>query len=205
MSPDTVLAIGNDALALLGAQTVAQVDEGTEIAALLFRVAPTTLRAALSKHPWRCSLAQPQLARFAEPPPHSWRYRFGLPAGMIAFRRAVLAGQPNAALLSDYRIVGDELHANVDEVWADVQAEPPLVRWPPYLRDFARAALAADLALAVTGSGADAQLFHQMAYGPPSMAGHGGLFAHAKRADGQQAPAEPIRHFSLLHVRSGGW
>jgi hypothetical protein len=205
VSPDTVLAIGNDALALLGAQTVAQADEGTEMAALLFRVAPTTLRAALSKYPWRCTLAQPQLVRFVDPPPHSWRHRFALPAGMIAFRRAVLSATPGAAILHQWRIVGDELHADVDEVWADVQAEPPLIRWPPYLRDFARSALAADLALAVTGSGADAQLFHQMAYGPPSMAGHGGLFAHAKRADGQQAPAEPIRHFPLLNVRAGGW
>lgn len=205
MSPETVLEIGNEALALLGAQAVAQADEGTEMAALLFRVGPTTLRACLAAHPWRCTLAQPRLARLAGAPPHSFRYRYALPAGMIAFRRALASGAADAPPLADWRIVGAELHTDAEEVWADVQAEPPLIRWPPYLRAFARAALAADLALAVTGSATDAQLWGQQAYGPPSMAGHGGMFAHAKRADAQQAPAEPLRSFPLLNVRAGGW
>jgi hypothetical protein len=205
MSPETVLGIGNDSLALLGAQTVQQADEGTELANLLTRIAPVTLRACLAAHPWRCTLAQPQLVRFADPPPHSYRYRFALPAAMIAFRRAVRSAAVNADLVDEYRIVGDELHANAEQVWADVQAEPPLIRWPPYLRAFARDALAADLALAVTGSGTDAQLFQARAWGPPSAGGHGGLFAHAKRVDDQQAPLAPLRSFPLLSVRAGGW
>ena len=205
MSPDTVLAIGNDALALLGAQTVQQADEGTERAALLARIAPVTLRACLSAHPWRCTLAQPRLVRLDGAPPHSYLYRYALPADLIAFRRALRSGTPGADLLADHRIVGNELHTDETQVWADVQAEPPLIRWPPYLRSFARDALAADLALAVTGSGSDAQLFQARAWGPPSAGGHGGQFAHAKRADDQQAPLEPMRSFPLLRVRAGGW
>lgn len=205
MTPETVLAIGNEALALLGAQPVAQADEGTDVANLLFRIGPTTLLGCLSAHPWRCTLVQARLVRFADPPETSYRYRYALPAGTIALRRALVSGQPGAPGLADWRIVGQELHTDAPEVWAELQAEPPLIRWPPYLRAFAREALAADLALAITGSATDAQLWHARAWGPPAALGQGGLFAAARRADAQAAPAEPIRSFPLINVRAGGW
>jgi hypothetical protein len=205
MDSTTVLGIGNQALALLGAQPVAQIDEGSDLASLLLRVAPATLLGCLSAHPWRCTIVQLRLSRLATPPEHSFAHRYALPPGMIALRRALVSGQPGAPGIADWRIVGEELHTDAPEVWAEVQAEPPLIRWPPYLVAFAREALAADLALAVTGSGADAQLWHARAWGPPSAMGQGGLFAAARRADSQAAPAEPMRSFPLLNVRMGGW
>lgn len=203
MQAETVLAIGNEALALLGAQVVTQPDEGTDLARLLFRVAPTTLRACLGAHPWRCTMAQLQLAPLSAPPEHSFRRRFALPPGLLAFRRALASASPGAPPLHDWKIVGEELHTDAEQVWAEVQAVPPLARWPAPLVAFARAALAAELALPVTGSNSDAELWQARTYGPPSALGQGGLFALARRADAQSQPAEQMRDFPLLDARRG--
>lgn len=204
MSPDTVLAIGNEALALLGAQPVAQVDEGTDLAATLLATAPTTLRQCLAAHPWRCTLAQVQLARLTVPPLTRWRYAYALPVNLIALRRITASSAPGAPAYQDYAIIGETVQADADALWADVQAEPPLGRWPPHLVAFARAALAADLALTVTASTTDAELWHRRAWGQPAELGQGGLFGHARRVEAQQAAADPLDEWPLVAARLGG-
>lgn len=200
MDAFTVLRIGNEALALLGAQAVAQPDEGTDIAATLFRIAPTTLAQALTAHPWQCTLAQPRLTRLAVPPGHGFRHAYALPAGMLALRRVVATPHPGAPAIGRWRMVGNELHADAEEVHADVQREPPLEHWPPHLRVFARAALAADLALNVTGSGNDAQFWAQRAWGN----GDQSLLMQARRVEAQQQTPAPMEDWPLLAARFGG-
>lgn len=199
MDDFTVLSLGNEALALLGAQVVAQIDEGTDLAATLFRVAPTTLAQALTAHPWQCTLAQPRLTRLAAPPGNGFRYAYALPAGMLAFRRALASPDPGARSIARWRIVGNALHADAEAVYADVQQEPPIEAWPPHLRAFARAALAADLALTVTGSGNDAQLWTQRAWG----AGEQSLLMQARRVEAQQQTPAPMEDWPLLAARFG--
>lgn len=204
MNNDTILAIGNQALALLGAQPVQTVDEGTELAATLLTIAPATLRHCLTAHPWRCTLAQYRLPRVLEPPLAGWRYAYRLPVEVLALRRLAVSPLPNAAALKEFSIHRDTVLTNYDEVWADVQVEPPFVQWPAHLIAFARAALAADLALAITASNSDAELWHQRAWGRPAELGQGGLFGLARRIDAQQSPQEPLTEWPLLAARLGG-
>jgi hypothetical protein len=201
---ETVLALGNQALALLGAQPVLSIEEGTDLAATLLAVAPGTLRQCLGAHPWRCTLAQIRLARLAEPPPQRWRHAFALPAELIALRRLTASALPGAAPLKCFAMVGETVQADADEVWAEVQIEPPLPRWPPHLLAFARAALAADLALSVTASNSDAELWQQRAWGRPAELGQGGLFGIARRIEAQQSPIEPLDDWPLVGARLGG-
>lgn len=199
MDDYTVLAIGNEALAMLGAQAVAQVDEGTDLAATLFRVGPTTLAQVLTAHPWACTLAQPRLARLVDPPGNGYRYAYALPAGMLAFRRALASPLPGAPSIGRWRIVGGQLHTDAEDVYADVQQEPPLEAWPAHLRAFARAALAADLALSVTGSGNDAQFWSQRAWG----VGEQSLLQQARRVEAQQQTQPAMEDWPLLAARFG--
>jgi hypothetical protein len=199
MDAATTLAIGNEALALLGAQPVAQIDEGSDLAAILLRTAPTTLEQVLGAHPWQCTLAQPRLPRLADPPGNGYRYAYALPAGMIALRRALATSQPGAPSIVRWRVVGAALHADAEEVHADVQLEPPLAQWPAHLRALARAAVAADIALAITGSATDAQLWTQRAWGP----GGQSLFDQARRLEAQQQTPAPIEDWPLLAARFG--
>lgn len=204
MSPETVLAIGNQALALLGSQPVLSAEEGTDLAATLFATAPATLRQCLTAHPWRCTLAQLRLSRLTEPPLLGWRYAFALPVNVLALRRLTASPDPGAPALKRFAIVGETVQTDVEEVWAEAQLEPPLPRWPPHLVVFARAALAADLALAVTASNTDAELWHQRAWGRPAELGQGGLYGLARRIEAQQSPAEPLDEFPLVAARLGG-
>lgn len=204
MNNDTILTLGNQALALLGAQPVQTVDEGTELAATLLAVAPVTLRHGLTAHPWRCTLAQCRLPRVLEPPLAGWRHAYRLPVEVLALRRLTVSAQPGAAALKTFAMQHDTVLTDVEELWADVQIEPPLAQWPAHLVAFARAALAADLALAVTASNSDAELWHQRAWGRPSELGQGGLFGLARRIDAQQSPQEPITDWPLLAARFGG-
>lgn len=199
MDDFTVLTLGNEALALLGAQPVAQANEGTELAATLFRIAPTTLAQVLTAHPWACTLAQPRLPRLADPPSHGFAHAYALPAGMLAFRRALATPEPGAVSIARWRIVGNALHTDAEAVYADVQLEPPLALWPPHLRAFARAALAADLALTITGSATDAQLWTQRAWGP----GDHALLAQARRVEAQQHTPQAFEDWPLVAARFG--
>lgn len=204
MNAETLLAVGNQALALLGAQPVLSADEGTDLAATLFAVGPGTLRQCLAAHPWRCTLAQIRLVRLAEPPLLGWRGACALPAELIALRRLTASSAPGAPALKRFALVGETVLADADEVWAEVQVEPPLPRWPPHLVAFARGALAADLALAVTASNSDAEAWAQRAWGRPAELGLGGLFGIARRIEAQQSPMEPLDEFPLVAARLGG-
>jgi len=190
----TTLVIGNQALALLGAQAVAQADEGTDLAATVFRIAPATLDATLAAHPWACTLALLRLSRLADPPESGFRHAFALPPGLIELRRVL--GHPQGAPLAAWRVVGSELHADAEEAWADVRREPPFAQWPPHLIAYARAQLAADLALAITGSATDAQLWAGRA---------AEAFAAARRVEAQQQPHQEMRDFPLIAARHGGF
>lgn len=204
MNNDTILALGNQALALLGAQPVQTVDEGTDLAAAVLAVAPTTLRQCLTAHPWRCTLAQCRLARVLEAPLAGWRHAYRLPAEVLALRRLAASALPGAAALKVFAIHHDTVLTDADELWADVQIEPPLGQWPAHLVALARAALAADLALAITASNSDAELWHQRAWGRPAELGQGGLFGLARRIDAQQSPQDPLTEWPLLAARLGG-
>lgn len=200
MNPGTVLEIGNEALAMLGAQPVMQADEGTELASTLFRIGPSSLAAVLTAHPWACTMRQARLPRRLAPPELGFRYAYALPAEMLAFRGAYAGSHPGAPPIAVWRIQGEELLCDAEEVWAEFQAEPPLARWPPHLRHFARAALAADLALNITGSNSDAQLMTQRAWG----LGEQSLLAQARRVEAQQQPHMAMTDFPLIAARHGG-
>jgi len=193
VDPFTTLTIGNQALALLGAQEVAQADEGTELAATLFRIAPLTLDAALAAHPWACTVVLDRLPRLLDPPTSGFANAFALPPGLIELRRVLT--HPQGGPPPAWRVVGTEVHADAEELWADLRLEPPLAAWPAHLIAYARAQVAADLALAITGSTADAQFWAQRA---------AEALMAARRVESQQHPHQPMHDFPLVAARHGG-
>lgn len=200
MTDDEALVLGNEALALLGAQPVQSRDEGSDLAATLFAVLPTTTAACLTAHPWRVTMRRWQLARRDAPPLARWRYVFDLPSDALMVRAVYASPLPGAVPLARYEIQGRGLFADVEAVWMDGQREPPLAAWPPYLRAFVRAALAADLATAVQAATVQAELWHRRAWG----AGWDpGLFGRARAMDSQQQPNDALHDWPLWAARHG--
>lgn len=201
MTDEELLTLGNEALALLGAGEVQSRDEGSDLAATLFAVLPTTVMACLTVHPWRVTLGRWQLVPLATPPLTQWRRAFVLPTEVLAVRAAFASPHPGALPLDRYELQGRALFADADQVWIDGQREPPLAAWPGYLRAFVRAAAAADLAIAVAAATSQADHWHARAWGRGF---EPGLLGRAKAMDAQQAPPRTVRDFPLLAARGGG-
>jgi hypothetical protein len=203
MSTVETLALVNESLRMLGEVTITSFEEGTDVAATCAALAPTTIRACLTKHPWRFTLAKAQLAQLVAPPASEYRRAFALPADCLVVRQAFQDGLSRTPFL-DYERFEQALLADVPALWIDYQREVPPRDWPPPFREFVRFALADVFSIPVTGSLTAGDVMHRRAYGNPAELGQGGAFREARRVDGQQQPPQQITDNPLLAARLGG-
>lgn len=200
----SAVALCNGALRLLGAEALTSFDEGSELAETCNIIYATTVRGLLSRHPWRFTMAKAQLSRLADPPTNEWRHQFAQPADMMVLRHLFPTSAIRATPVRDYEIFESRICANEPALWADYQRETDPATWPPHFAELARAALASDLAMAVTNSTSAAEMWRGRAYGTPQEAGNGGLMRAARTVDAQQQPPAPMYDFPLLAARHGG-
>ena len=199
------VALCNEALRLLGEASIASFEEGTDLANSCSTIYQTTISGLIAAHPWRFSMRKQQLSRQATAPLTGWRYAHQLPPDMVVLRALFASAAAGAPPVTDFdRFDRDVLSAQPD-LWADYQVltEPP--SWPPLFRTLARYALAADLAVPVTGSLTAADAFFRRAYGGPAEAGNGGAMRVARTAEAQQQTHPIIRDVPLIRARLGGW
>lgn len=194
----------NQALRLLGDATISSFEEGTELAETCNQLYADTVRALLAAHPWRFTLVKAQLARLAEAPLNEWTYAHALPSDRLALRELFTSGKVGARTLTAYELFESRVFSDQADIWCDYQRETDPATWPAPFRNLARHALAADFAVAVTGSAAMADSFRLIAYGTPAQGGNGGLLAQARRLDSVQQPPQAVRDFPLIAARLGG-
>jgi hypothetical protein len=198
------VALCNEALRMLGDATIQSFDDDSDLAESCNQLFPTTVAALLASYPWRFTMAKVRLARDVVAPLNQWRYQHALPPDRIGITRLSPSGEIGAGLLAAYEIFENRVFSDQPDIWCDYQRNVDPALWPPMFRQMARYGLAADLAVAVTGSASLAQAMRLVAYGTPQDGGNGGLMAAARRLDAQQQPPQAVTDFPLITARFGG-
>lgn len=182
------------ALDEIAGPTINDIDNPTnDVEATCARLYPLVRGTLLSRHDWNFANPVRQLAVNAdETPLGGYTRAFKLPSDLIAGPFAVYADGNLSRPVSDYMNANDHIHADHDIVHVKYRAVPPVTSWPVYFVDLVVMALAARLAKPVADNTALGAEKTQIAFGPPSLDGNGGMFADAKRIDGISEPTKSI-------------
>ena len=199
---DTALSICSDALLMLGAKPISSFDEGTDEASVANRLYSDVRDQTLVCYPWSFSFKKVKLARLITTPTNEYKYEYQLPGDRLTSPRAVYdssaTGMPPR---KEYRIMGDKLLTDYEEVWVDYQYSVPEFSMPIYFIQFLKYAMAWHLALPITDQTEKAQYWQSVAVGSPGENGRGGAFRTAMNIDGAGQPTNAINDFSLIAVR----
>jgi hypothetical protein len=153
-------------------------------------------------YPWSFSFKKLKLARLITTPTNEFKYEYQLPGDRLASPRAIYdTSATNIPPIKDYRIMGDKVLCDYEEVWIDYQYSVPEFAMPTYFVQFLKYMMAWHLALPITDQTEKAQYWQGVAVGGPAENGRGGSLRQAMNIDGQGQPTNAINDFSLIAVR----
>lgn len=201
-SGDTSLSICSDALLMLGAKPISSFDEGTDEASVANRLYPDIRDQALLMYPWSFSFKKTSIARLITTPTNEYRYEYQLPGDRLTSPRAVY--DSNAVGIpprKEYRIIGDKLLTDYEQVYIDYQYAVPEYDMPSYFVQLLKYMMTWHLALPITDQTEKSQYWQSVAVGTPSDNGRGGYLRQAMNIDGAGNPTNAINDFSLIAVR----
>jgi len=201
-SGDTSLSICSDALLMLGAKPISSFDEGTDEASVANRLYPDIRDQALLMYPWSFSFKKTSIARLITTPTNEYRYEYQLPGDRLTSPRAIY--DSNAVGIpprKEYRIIGDKLLTDYEQVYIDYQYAVPEYDMPSYFVQLLKYMMSWHLALPITDQTDKSQYWQSVAVGSPSDNGRGGYLRQAMNIDGAGNPTNAINDFSLIAVR----
>ncbi|MBV6633317.1 MAG: hypothetical protein KI792_09860 [Alphaproteobacteria bacterium] len=181
--------IASRALNRLGAASINGFDDGSSEAALTGSLYGTARDALLSAHPWSFATAQTSLGLLVEEPSADFAHAFQLPAD---FLRALSAGQGGRGRGLRYRITGQQLHSDAEELTLTYIFRADEAAIPPFFDQALIARLAAELCIPITESSSRADLMFRLAEDE---------FRRAKSIDAQQDTPQRFEDFSLIEAR----
>jgi hypothetical protein len=202
-SGDTKLKICNDALIMIGSNELTSFADGTDAAKICDRLYDNVKDQVLSSYPWTFSIKKVQLSRLADAPNSEWAYAYQIPGdalgnGIKAVRQSNAVASP---LSTDWEIQGDQLLTDLSAVWCDYQYQVAESAMPTYFVLLLKNAVAAEIALPMTGTGTLADRFELRTYGSASENRRGGMMRSAMNTDGIGQPAQAIADFPLINAR----
>jgi hypothetical protein len=201
-SGDTKLSICNDALIMLGAQTLSSFSDGTDEAQVADRLYDDVRDTLLMQYAYSWSVKKVQLSRLADAPINEWRYKFALPSDILGNPKAVFnVSAVSAQSVRDFEIYSGGLYTNFETIWIDYQFRPEPTIFPPYFVRLLKTACAAEFAEPITDQITKAEYFHARAYGSPSESMRGGLVRVAINIDGADRPSQTIQEFPISDIR----
>jgi hypothetical protein len=199
---DSALSVCSDSLLMLGAKPIASFTEGTDEASICDRLYPDIRDQALMMYPWSFSFKKVQCARLVTIPVTEYKYEYQLPSDRLGSPRAVYdANEVGSPVRNDYRIMGDKVLTNYEEVWVDYQYSVSESSMPVFFVQLLKYLLAWHLSVPITDQTEKAQYWQGVATGSPSENGRGGYMRQAMNIDGQGQPINAINDFSLINVR----
>jgi hypothetical protein len=155
---DTALSICSDALLMLGAKPISSFNEGTDEASVANRLYPDIRNQTLVMYPWSFTFKKLKLARLITTPTNEFKYEYQLPGDRLSAPRAVYdTSATNIPPIKDYRIMGDKVLCDYEEVWIDYQYSVPEFAMPTYFVQFLKYMMAWHLALPITDKTEKAQ------------------------------------------------
>lgn len=199
---DTDIKICSDALLMLGANPISSFTEGTDESNICDRLYPDIKIRTLTMYDWSFSFKKTQLARLVTIPTNEYKYEYQLPADIIGRPNAVYnTGSVDAYPQREYRLIGNKLLTNYEEVYIDYQYNVPEFALPHYFVQLLKYEMAWHLAMPITDQMNKSDYWRTVAEGTPGENGRGGYMRQAMNIDGQGSPTNAIQDFSLINVR----
>ena len=199
---DTSLSICSDALLMLGAKPISSFDEGTDEASVANRLYSDIKDQALLMYPWSFSFKKTSIARLITTPINEYRYEYQLPGDRLTSPRAIYdTNATNVPPRKEYRIIGDKLLTDYEQVYIDYQYSVPEFEMPSYFVQLLKYMMTWHLALPITDQTDKSQYWQSVATGAPGENGRGGYLRQAMNIDGAGNPTNAINDFSLIAVR----
>jgi hypothetical protein len=186
----TDIALCSRALLMIGAASIASFDEGTAEAEVAANLYPSVRDALLSAHPWNFALRQAWLARLVDGPVADYGHAYQMPADAL---RAVSAGIGARGRGIAYRVVGDRVHCDTDEIILTYIARVDEVLFPASFDQALIGRLAAEFCLPLTESTSRADFLYRLAEEE---------LRRARLADAQEDSGPALQDFPLVEVRS---
>ena len=185
----TQLGIINNALLMVGANSINTLSDSSREARTAAAIYSTTLNDIISRHPWTFTLGQIKLAQLQQEPLFGFEHAYQLPVDPEVIR---VIRKNNPA--SDYQIYQDKLFTNDNEVEILYQFNPGEEAFPAYFTRLVELELAKMFAFMLLQDETQAQVFD-------------GLMTRQMRAartiDSQNDPPAQIdaKQFALTAVR----
>lgn len=190
----TAVSICSNALLMLGAQTINDLEEDLPRAKLAANLYPSVRDDMLRAHTWNCAVKRVVLAPNAIPPAFGYAYQFNLPGDWVRLLQVTARGCTVDHRVEGQMILSDEPSIELRYTFRnEVEAT-----WDSALVNVMTLAMAARMAYAITSSTSEAQVRKQDLEFE---------LRKAKAVDGQEDPAETLGDFPLLRSRNsrGGW
>jgi len=185
----TKIDLCSRALVKLGAKAIASFNEATAEAEACVQLYEPTVESLLAAYPWRFALEKAKLARLVANPTADYQYAYQLPNDCV---RVLSAGNSAKSQGLHYKIVGDTLHTNAEDVVISYISRPDESSFPPFFSNALIAKLAAELCLPLTESTTRTDYMYARAEEE---------FKMAKLTDSQQDVPSCFQDFSLIEVR----
>ena len=186
----TDIGLCSRALIKIGARPITSFADGSaesEIAALLYAPARD---AALSSYAWSFACKQTRLIKLSETPVADYAYTYQLPND---FLRALSAGTGSRGRGVNFRIMGDTLQTNADDVVLTYIFRVAEENCPAYFDAAVIARLSAEFCIPLTENTSRADVIIRAAEQE---------FARARQLDAQQDTPNRLEDFSLINARS---
>ena len=208
-SGDTKVTIVNQALVLLGSDTISSFSDTTNDAARIADSIYETIKGkTLSLYPWSFALVKEQLARSTATPVNEWTYLYPLPSTAVSGTALQVYNSSSTRVLpiQSYELVytssGPAIATNEDKIYIDyISSVVSEGLMPNYFVQLLVYMLAWHLAEPVTDQTTKSDYWKTVALGTPSENMRGGYFRQAINIDGAGQSKTVIADYLLTEVR----
>lgn len=209
-SGDTNVSICNQALNLLGSDTISSfTDDSNDASTICNNIYDTVKRQTLAMYPWSFALTKTQLARSSATPANEWSYQYDIPSTAVAAAPLQVYNSSSTRVLpiQNYEILyttsGPTIATNEENIYIDyVTSDLSEGLMPSYFVQLLVYMMAWHLAEPVTDQITKADYWKKVAVGTEIENGRGGYFRQASNVDGRGKPNYAIVDFPLTDVRN---
>lgn len=147
----SAISISNDALLLIGGNSITSFSDGTREAEVASALYSDTYESLLVTNWWTFSLYQRQLAQETDSPLFGYQYAYALPSDLIRLK--------SVRYNHKYRIYQDKLYSDNNEVYINYQFTPNEGKLPAHFVQALKFELASLFAIAIGEDTSKAQLY----------------------------------------------
>ncbi len=178
------------ALIRLGANPIAEFNDGSSESEIAYALYGSTKNALLSSYPWSFATRQITLLPSNANPIADYSYAYDLPTDIL---RAVSCGSGRRGRGVEFKILNGKLHTNYKDIIFTYIAEIDEEYFPPFFSSALITKLASEFSIPITESTSRTEMLYNLAEKEVEK---------ARLIDAQQDTPNRIENFTLIDVRS---